>query len=467
MKSSLYDALQNIIKQGNYIRFHMPGHKGRSKTVIDWNKYDFTEIPGSDNLSNPYGVLLNIMNDIANIYEVKKSLLLVNGSTVGIIASILTTCKPGESFVVPRNSHRSVYSALLLHDIDPIYIYPITGKTCSYPIIKPHQVERVFKENPNCKGIIITSPTYHGVCSDIKTIGEISKKYNKVLIVDEAHGAHLKFHKDFPLSSVDLGADIVIQSTHKTLGSFNQGALLHVCSEQVNILELKNTLNMLQTSSPSYPIMISIENAIKDAHINRTKLGELIDYYEYTQRKLNDTNYSLEGTELLKSGQIFGYDKSKLWITTHKISGHKLSEYLRDKYNIQIEMWDNHSILAMMGIGTTQQDVKRLIAALKDISNTHGCSDKIYLPEVYSYPVVESMMTPQQTCKELKEVILLSKSKGRVSAEFIIPYPPGIPALVPGEIIDDHMINFIHNWQAKDVQGLTKDGGISVISKRR
>ncbi len=453
MKGSIYKALKKITDQKNYTRFHMPGHKGRSKDHIFLYEYDFTEIPGTDNLSNPEGSIKEAMNEIATIYGAKKSLILVNGSTVGILASILAACNKGDSFLIPRSSHKSVYSALMLKEIHPVYLYSEAVNE-SYPVISAEQVEEAFIKYPHLKGVIITSPTYHGVCLDVKAINKVASTYNKVLIVDEAHGAHLKFNEKFPTSSVDLGADIVVQSTHKTLNSLNQGALLHVCSSRISTSVIENYIHILQTTSPSYPIMMSVEDSVLCGRDEgRERLDQLLYYYDMVERELKTTSFQLKGSHLLSSGQIFDYDKLKMWIEGPKISGVYLSQILRDKYSIQMEMWDYNSILAMMGMGTEKEDVERLIRALKDCSHLvegHYVKKK----NIYSYPIAERCINPWETIEKEKEEVLLIESIGRISGEFIIPYPPGIPALVPGEKIDQNTLSFLSNWEENDIIGL-------------
>ncbi|MPW25347.1 aminotransferase class I/II-fold pyridoxal phosphate-dependent enzyme [Alkalibaculum sp. M08DMB] len=463
MRSTIYNTVEKIINKDGYTRLHMPGHKGISEIAIDWHKFDITEVPGCDNLSNPNDLLLHVMDQISHIFETKKSFMLVNGSTVGIIASILAICRSGDSFIIPRNSHRSVYSAFMLQDIEPIYIYPSIYLDKIFGCIQADEVEIAFKENPNCKGIIITSPSYHGVCSNISKISEVSKKYGKILIVDEAHGAHLKFNKSLPLSSVDLGADIVVQSTHKTLSSFNQGALLHVCSDKVNLNIIRQYLNMLQTSSPSYPIMMSIESAVKYAFKNGQLIfDKIIGYHNYIEKELLNSEFIIKGTGLTSCCKVFDYDRSKIWIESNSISGHLLSKLLREKYNIQIEMWDQYSILAMMGIGTQEIDIKRLVIALKEIALLEEYKEQVRLPKNYIYPKVDKSMNFGEVIRKDKELVSLKRSVGRISSDFIIPYPPGIPIIVPGEIISWKIIERISDWSVEEIVGLTRDREVYV-----
>ncbi|MFZ7119409.1 MAG: aminotransferase class I/II-fold pyridoxal phosphate-dependent enzyme [Eubacteriaceae bacterium] len=464
MKIKILNQLNKIIKK-NYTRFHMPGHKGRSMYKFDWYKYDFTEVAGSDNLSNPEGIINEVLNDISKIYDTHKSYILVNGSTVGIISSLLAVCKPEESFIIPRNSHRSVYSALILNNIVPVYLQPNYDHKYTYPVsIDPFEVEKVFIENPLCKGIIITSPTYYGTCSDINKISQITKKYSKILIVDEAHGAHLKFNNNYPISAVEQGADIVIQSTHKHLNSFTQTGILHVCNESIDLSEISKYINMLQSSSPSYPMMISIEMAVKHAYTKgKGILDNIIYYYDMIEKELEDTPFTMIGSDIINNKEVYDYDKSKIWINS-LISGKLLDRILRENYNIQVEMSDNNSILGMMGMGTKEKDVTILIRALKEIAedmkyNKYNNSKKINM----KYPITESRMIPWETMKYTKRKIDIQEAKNKIAGDFIIPYPPGVPLIIPGEIINEEVLEYLMNFDKKDIVGVSESNLISIL----
>ena len=257
MNAPLYNQLLKYSKETT--SFHMPGHK--SVNIVDMKEIPFlqldvTEVPGLDNLYEANGIILRAEEEMAKQYGAKDSIFITNGSTAGIIASILSVCKPGDSLIVARNCHHSVWNGLILGGIKPIYINPsynqrynILGGIC------PVALEETLKDNPQAKGVIIVSPTYEGLVSDIKSIAKLVQGHNKILIVDEAHGAHFVWDQAFPQSAIRSGADIVIQSMHKTLPTLTQSALVHIGTHRLDKQVLIERLQMIQTSSPSYVMM--------------------------------------------------------------------------------------------------------------------------------------------------------------------------------------------------------------------
>lgn len=463
MKSKIGLKLKSI-KKNNYTRFHMPGHKGKNLVHVDWFEYDFTEIPGSDNLSNPKEVIEEALDDIAKTYSAKKSFFLVNGSTVGIISSIMSVCDPGDSFIIPRNSHRSVYSALILHRINPIYIYPTTHKEYGYGLsINPNDIDDILNKNPNCKGAIITSPTYYGTCCDIEAIVGMLKKHNKTIIVDEAHGPHFTFNNKYPMSAIEAGADIVIQSTHKILNAMTQTGILHICTDGIDQEKVSNNLNMLQTSSPSYPMMISIEEAVYNAN-NSKILDDVLVWHKYLEYKLKDTDYKFIDNNIIGKYNVKDFDPMKIWFKHSGIAGNTIDKFLRERYNIQVELSDSFTVLAMMGTGTRLKDIEKLVNALLEINqiNIKEKKDNV-LPK---YPEAQVGLLPWEAQWENKKSVLLEDGIGHVCSDFIIPYPPGIPLVVPGEIITRDIIEYIKSIDRTSIIGLRQEDRINIITNR-
>ncbi|MFZ7134663.1 MAG: aminotransferase class I/II-fold pyridoxal phosphate-dependent enzyme [Eubacteriales bacterium] len=465
MKSKIAEQLEDIMGK-EYTRFHMPGHKGRKLFNIDWFNYDFTEIYGSDNLGDPKGVIKEVLEDIANIYGARQSFMLVNGSTTGIIASLMSVCKPGDSFVIPRNSHRCVYSGMILRQINPIYIYPTLCKEYAYSLaINPKEVERLFLQYPECKGIIITSPTYYGTCSDIETILKITHKYNKILIVDEAHGSHFIFNHRFPESAISIGADIVVQSTHKVLNAMTQTGILHIGSSAIDARELGKNINLIQSSSPSYPLLISIENALRHAEKEgEAILDRIINYYDIIQRALRGYPYILLGKNLIGKECISGFDWMKIWITHENLSGKLVDKLLRDRYNIQMELSDKVTFLGLMGMGTQKQDIYKLIYALHEIAEGNKGLPNRKQQQIH-YPTLIAVMAPWEAYCRRKNFIALKDSVNEVSGDFIIPYPPGIPLVVPGELLSKEIIMVIQELGLEEIMGLDSQGRICILER--
>lgn len=466
MNSKIRMQLNKIMSQ-DYTRFHMPGHKGRDINNVEWIKYDFTEITGSDNLSKPQGIIKEVLNDMSNLYNSKATFMLVNGSTTGIIASLLTVCEPGDSFIIQRNSHRAVYSGMVLNHIHPIYIYPTVHEIFGYGLaIDPNEVEKLIIMNPSIKGIVVTSPTYYGTCSDIKTILEIVRKYNKILIVDEAHGPHFSLNNRYPVSSVKLGADIVIQSTHKVLNTMTQTGLIHVCSNRINLEELSERINMIQSSSPSYPMMISIEEGVRHAFkFGNTILEEVYQYYQFIKGELEEYSYLFIGDRLVGEKSVAAFDWMKLWFLCPQIKGNYIDKILRERYNIQMEMNDRYTITGMMGLGTEKRDVIKLIDGLKKITKDSYIHtiDKTPPIGIRPYPRVELYIDPWKAFWGKKKVKNINNCIGEICGTFIIPYPPGIPIIAPGEILTKEVIEYINTLDHNNVIGLGEEDSLLIL----
>ncbi len=436
--------------------FHMPGHKFGS--IADLNKInmasiDNTEALGMDNLYEAEGIIRQSMELMADFYGAKDTIFLTNGSTSGILASILATCKQGDELIVARNAHHSVWSALVLAGVSPIYINPnyICEKDMLGSISK-ESIEKAFKEYPEAKGVLIVSPTYEGVVSDIKAIADITHKYGGILIVDEAHGAHFVLESGFPISSVKLGADIVINSMHKTLPALTQSALLHICSEKIKYENIISALRMIQTSSPSY-VMMGIMDYIRGyiqehkADIEGKYINELIQFREHL-------NKNFEVLELVEF-ESDKYDISKIIISTMQsnISGYELELRLNKNFNIAVEAaLDNYIILM-----TTMADQKATLDQLKKalLSIDSKLTKQVKRNSINSF--IKQKITlgnnPREIFYSEHEWVHIDECLKRVSAKNIMLYPPGIPIVAIGEMITVDDIMFINKFRDK-LQGI-------------
>lgn len=362
----------------NPVSFHMPGHKG--SRIYRENGYgdfldkimdcDITEIPGADNLFQTEGIISETMKKYENLYEVKKSYLLVNGSSGGLIAAILACVKPGGKLIMARNSHKSVFNALGLASIEPVYAYPEEAEGCGIlGEITAEEIARCMDENPEADAVILPSPNYYGICSDVRSISEEVHKRGKVLIVDQAHGAHLRFFEKyggaggFPESAEKQGADIVINSIHKTLASFTQSALLNLCSDRVNPFLLEDRLQAIESSSPSYPMMATLDinaDLLEDAGERLIRQwAENLDYF-YSEAD------RIPGLAVLTPRNL---DRTKLNIdmSAYGINGNGLEELLMER-DIFIELVTGNIVMCMTGIGNTRGDYERLLKALAEIA---------------------------------------------------------------------------------------------------
>ncbi|NTW71025.1 MAG: aminotransferase class I/II-fold pyridoxal phosphate-dependent enzyme [Eubacteriaceae bacterium] len=467
MDKKIFNA---VFQEKKNIKFHMPGHKGRNFSGAGWENFDTTELQGTDNLREPKGVIHEVLHDIAQIYHADRSLISVNGATAGIMAGIMGTISPGEKLIVPRNSHTSVHNALYYGRISPVFIEPVYDKL-GYPVsIDPLDIEKAFRENENVKGIMITNPTYYGTCCDIHHIKELCRRYRAALIIDEAHGAHLEFNSSYPVSGLEAGGDVVIQSTHKILSSLNQGALVHIKNDLTHGSRITAHLNRLQTSSPSYPIMISVESSVKWMYEHgKMLLDDLSRYYDRVEEELKFTGINMMADRLKDMDTVQDFDKSKLWLDVGCLqkAGIDAGRELLETYHIQVEIYDGRTVLAMMGAGTKSEDVEALITALKALdlkAKRQGNMPMSKNKTTVKFPGIPGkIMEPWEADSLAKSKCKLEASLGKVSGGYIIPYPPGVPVLIPGELICRDVIEHIKSLAPGSVIGLDEMDRIEII----
>lgn len=450
------------------VSFHMPGHKGADifrrygyrEFVENFADCDITEIPGADNLFQAEGIIKDVMDRYAGLYGVKKSYLQVNGTSGALIASVLAAVKPGRKLVMARNCHKSVFNALRLGGISPVYAQPEFleeyGISGAVPV---EEIERCLDENPDADAVILPSPNYYGICSDIEGIAEAVHSRGKVLIVDQAHGAHLKFFHRFgygegiPASAEDCGADIAAGSIHKTLASLTQSAVLNLNSDRVDSYVLEDKLQMIETTSPSYILMsfLDINADLLEKH-GKQAIGEWKDNLDYFYEELGD----IPGLKVMRSGNM---DPTKVNIdmSAYGIDGMMLEQLLME-YGIFSELHAGNVLMFMTGIGNTRVHYDRALDALRNIAAGHELKEEGLKPENRA-PVQGRLLSVPQD----KEMIPLTEAAGRISAGLIIPYPPGIPCVCPGEEITEEMIDYIKGLRDKGekVIGISDKGYIS------
>ena len=451
---SLYSKLEAYSTSGNY-PFHMPGHK-RSGRYQDWKlpfDRDITEIEGFDNLHHATGILKDAQDRLAALYPVQGSYFLVNGSTCGILAAISAACRPGGKIVLARNCHKAAYHGVSLRDLDPVYIMPrrITGGVNGD--IAPEEVERVLRENPDAQVVLLTSPTYDGVVSGISSIARICHSYGIPLLVDEAHGAHLPFSDYFPSSAVFQGADIVVQSFHKTLPALTQTAVLHRCSDRVSKDRLERFLGFYQTSSPSYILMESIDRCVDYLRVRGRE-----DFLAFTclldgARKVLSTNKNLR---LYVPEGVYGYDPSKIILSAAHLGfpGTFLADWMRRDAHLEPEMASAFTCLFLTSVGDCSEGFERLLAAARRLEGEIG-GGKITVP-CFDLACCEEQMAgyggeflprkvvrPAVAWEGESSWVPLKKASGHVCTSFISLYPPGIPLLVPGEEVTEQLVSFM------------------------
>ena len=471
--NNIYRNLINH-KNSDFYPFHMPGHKRNAELTKKYGLWDeeltpydidITEIDNFDNLHNPEGIIKNAETFAAGLYGAKESIYSVNGST-GAILAVLGLMERGEAVLIARNCHKSVYHGVELYGLVPHYLAGEIDELGIYQSISPQEVEKVLKlYNSDCeiinkecgkgkqadnsiKLVVITSPTYEGIVSDIKQIADICHKYGALLMVDEAHGAHFGIDKFFRETAVRLRADFVIHSLHKTLPSYTQTAILHMNLEDEAIIKrIRRQFNLLETSSPSYIFLAGMENSLKLVEEYGSKLFE-----EYKNKLINFRNKtaSLNKVKIYMPNNFYAYDYGKLVITAGINSGAELYRYLYEEHHLVMEMKSKDYVIAMTSIFDTDEGFDRLSEALYKSDKRESffkLDNKIKFDyTLRSGTLPERKLLPSEAVSlsaKYGRKVELEDSKGLISADYVYFYPPGIPLLVPGEVIEEDIINQI------------------------
>ena len=472
----LYQKLQEYTQSDMY-GFHMPGHK-RKPVLKHCYEIDITEIDGFDDMHHPEGILKEFQIYMSHVYGSRKSYFLINGSTGGILSAISAVTELEGEILIARNCHKSVYHTAYLRNLKTHYIYPQYDENWGiFTTILPWDVEKAMEKYPKCKVVMIVSPTYEGVVSDINAIAKVVHEHGGILIVDEAHGAHFSFLEDFPKSAVDCGADIVIQSVHKTLPSLTQTALLHVCSGEKLQQKVEQYLSIYQTSSPSYVFLSAIEECVLWMEENKENEGKAyaqriarlrrcivsckrIELYEYDARYQRRRSFGFDAkhqsAQFVKSTEQTAYDQGKLVLRVRNMenSGRWLYDTLLARFHIQLEMCMPGYCIAMTSIMDDEEALNRLLYALMQIDKelVHDCLDEnqkigqnegIHLRKALEN---EFVLTSYGIDQCDIESLFLEDCIGRISAETAYVYPPGIPVIVAGERFSEGCVQVLKQY---------------------
>lgn len=462
--------------KSNIYPFHMPGHKRRSLGELNPYDIDITEIEGYDNLHDAKGIIKEAQDMAAQLYGADESYFLINGSTCGILAAISAATKPGDTIIVARNCHKAVYHAIYLRQLIPVYVHPEVCKIGIQGMITPEEIGKALESNPEAKAIVITSPTYDGVVSDVRKIAELAHERKIPLIVDEAHGAHFGFHEAYPENATKLGADAIILSLHKTLPAFTQTALLNICGNYISKAKVEMFLGIYETSSPSYIFMTGIERCLKyvekQGQEDLRKLSEnLREFYRDCEKLkylkvLRKTDFNKDSNKM----EVYDFDESKIIILTEKsgMSGQQLIDELLEKYEIQLEMAAGNYALALCSLMDTNEGFKRFSRALIEIDiqcESISKNEDGKIPDVSIYQNLLAVKQIHEALESETEAVPLESASGKVSGAFVNLYPPGIPLLVPGEQINDKLVDDIKRAKSlnMDVCGLTENNMIIIL----
>jgi arginine/lysine/ornithine decarboxylase len=444
--------------------FYTPGHKkgaGVSQALLDSFgeavfRCDLPELTELDNLFAPQGAILAAQELAADIFGAEKTWFLVNGSTCGVEAAILATCGVGDKIIMPRNVHSSAIAGLILSGAIPIFIEPEYDAILDVAYsITAASVAAILQVHPDAKAVMMVYPTYYGVCGDVNAIAQIVHQYHIPLIVDEAHGAHFAFHPDLPISALAAGADITVQSIHKTLGAMTQASMLHLQGILVDSDRVSKALQLLQSTSPSYILMASLDAARQQmALCGESLMSQTLKLADIAKEKISQIpGLSVLGNQnSANSSAFFDLDKTRLTVNVSALglTGFAADEILEDKFNIRSEIASLKNVTFIISIGNSLADIEQLIQGFHKLKYDFGGINNLDLEAQNIKLILESQkiinnyqISPRQAFFSTSKTINLSQSIGFISAETICPYPPGIPILIPGEVIHESAVEYL------------------------
>ncbi len=461
----IVEALRDCGRRRQHAAFYTPGHKGGQGISPlhlavfggDIFRVDVPELPELDDLFAPQAVILEAQQLAAEAFGADYTWFLVNGSTCGVEAALLATCGPGDKVLVPRNAHQSVLSGLILSGAMPVWIQPDYALDWQLALgVTVDEIASALEQHPDIKAVVVVSPTYEGVCSEITEIAAVVHRYNVPLIVDAAHGPHLGFHPDLPPSALSAGADIVIHSAHKVLAAFTQAAMLHGQGERFNRYRLNQALRITQSSSPSYLLLGSLDAA-------RHQMANLgYELMERTLRLSNEARLQLQEQEIpvlnvsVLTGNVFQQDLTRLTVdvSVKGMTGFEADEWLHAR-GVTAELPTLRQLTFIVSLGNSLQDIQSLVRGLRQLPRK--MSDKAIAPNQRLFTSTPTVLSPRDAFFSMTVMCPVGKAIGQLSADTVCVYPPGIPTLMPGETITAEAISVLQLAQSSgaNLSGLT------------
>ncbi|HLP87113.1 MAG TPA: aminotransferase class I/II-fold pyridoxal phosphate-dependent enzyme [Nostocaceae cyanobacterium] len=469
-QTPLIDALKACITR-DHAPFYTPGHKhgmGISSILVDLLgknvfRADLTELAELDHLFAPEGVILAAQELAAAAFGAEKTWFLVNGSTCGIEAAILATCRMGDKIILPRNVHSSVISGLILSGAMPIFVEPEYDEILDIAhSITPAGVQAALEKHPDAKAVLTVYPTYYGVCGDLEAIAQITHQYHIPLLVDEAHGAHFHFHPDLPTPALVAGADLTVQSIHKTLGAMTQASMLHAQGNRIDFDRVSKALQLVQSTSPSYVLLASLDAARQQVAVyGESLMSQTLQLAQQAQEKINQIPQI--STPLFTQPPSPGFltlDPTRLTVNVADLglTGFAAEEILDEQFGVTPEFASMFNLTFIISLGNTQSDINKLVQSLENLA-------RIPQIEGYKIPHLTSQykkckykndaiitqimaISPREAFFANSETLALEKTVNRICVEIVCPYPPGIPVLMPGEIITKSALEYLRQVQA-------------------
>jgi len=463
-QTPLFTALKSYTER-QVTPFDVPGHKhgqGAPEMVEFFGskmlESDVNSMPCLDNLSNPSSVIKEAEDLLADAYDCSHSFFIVNGSTAGVQAMLLSACQPGDKIILPRNVHKSAINGLILSGALPVYISPCFHEEHAMMLgVTTQSVIDAIELNPDAKAVLVLNPTYYGVTSDLKAIIEVAHKYDMAVLVDEAHGSHFPFHQDLPQSAMGLGADMATISLHKTGGSLTQSSAVLLNEGLIRQKRVREILNLTQSTSASYLLMASIDLARKHLVCEGQKVFDnLLDLSRWARDEINQIDGLVAfGKELLDQQGVYDFDETKLAVNVSGLglTGFEVYDLLIEKYNIQMELADMYNVLAILSVGDDLASLTKLVEAYRDLAKIYSKNEAQSFNYITTIPQV--VYSPREAFYSKKKKVSIYEAVGEVSGESIMIYPPGIPIVSPGELITGDMVDYL--LLLKEVQGSLTD----------
>lgn len=454
-KTPLFTALRKHAEH-NPVQFHIPGHKKGVGSDPEFRAFigdntlsiDLINIAPLDDLHQPTGVIEEAQKLAAHAFGSDYTYFSVQGTSGAIMTMILTVCSPGDKIIVPRNVHKSIMAAIIFAGARPVFISPARDSNLGIDHgITTRSVRRAIERHPDAKGVLVINPTYYGICANLKEIVELVHSYEIPVLVDEAHGVLIHFHDKLPMSAMQAGADMAATSVHKLGGSMTQSSVLNVKSGKINPQRVQTIISMLTTTSTSYILLASLDTSRRNLALHGYEIAEkAIELAHFARQAINKIpGLYCFGEEILGDEATYDYDSTKVTIHVRHlgITGYETENWLRDHFNLEIEMSDMYNILCLITPGDTSDSVEMLIEALTALSASffEGAEARELVVKIPEIPQLS--LTPRDAFYAETEVIPFRESAGRIIAEFIYVYPPGIPILLPGEVISQSNIDYI------------------------
>lgn len=454
-------AMKRYVEDGA-VGFHTPGHKqgkGMDAEFFDLVtplglKTEVSLMEELDDLHEPAMCIKEAQDLAAELYNADSSYFVINGTTGAIHAMIMAAVNPGDKIIIPRNAHRSVIGGVILNGAEPIFVLPEVDIELGIAMaVSPEQIEQAIKEHPDAKAVLVVYPTYYGVASDIEKIASIVHKNKMLLLVDEAHGPHLKFSNYLPIQAIDAGADIVAQSTHKILGAMTQCSMLHARHHRIDVQKLKTMISLVQSTSPNYLLLASLDVARRQMAVEgKALLKRAVDLSIWLRNEINKIEglYCF-GEEKLGAQGAYALDITKLTVTVKGLymTGAEAEKILRCKYKIQVELSDLYNILFILSYADGQREAETLLMALRKLAEEvkqNSTPINALACVIYPYKIL-TKQSPRQALFAVKREMQFHESAGCICGEMITFYPPGIPLICPGEVITQELIDYCKMMQ--------------------